>query len=91
MISLQQVLPFFGRPITECVCVAWQEVDYNLLEEKLQKTLTDLGRREKQLGEAEQEVPTTRCIICLAVLFVVCVLVSLTLFVPLRLKGYRGS
>lgn len=36
-------------------------MDYNLLEEKLQKTLTDLGRREKQLAEAEQEVTTTRC------------------------------
>lgn len=45
-------------------------MDYNLLEEKLQKTLTDLGRREKQLGEAEQEVPTTRCIVCVAVLLI---------------------
>lgn len=61
------------------------------MEEKLQKTLTDLGRREKQLGEAEQEVTTTRCIICDAVSFVVCVLVTLMPFVPSRLKGYRGS
>lgn len=51
-----------GCPIAECVCVASQEVEYNLLEEQLQKTLTDLGRREKQLSEAELEVRTTRCV-----------------------------
>ncbi|KAK9522017.1 hypothetical protein VZT92_018513 [Zoarces viviparus] len=32
-----------------------KEVEYNLLEEQLQKTLSDLERREKQLLEAEQE------------------------------------
>lgn len=35
-----------------------QEAEYNLLEEELQKTLSDLGRREKQLAEAELEVRT---------------------------------
>ncbi|XP_041855408.1 centrosomal protein of 120 kDa isoform X2 [Melanotaenia boesemani] len=30
-----------------------KEVEYNLLEEKLQKTLSDLEKREKQLAEAE--------------------------------------
>ncbi|GLD61384.1 centrosomal protein of 120 kDa [Lates japonicus] len=32
-----------------------KEVEYNLLEEQLQKTLSDLERREKQLAEAELE------------------------------------
>ncbi|KAM7391037.1 hypothetical protein PAMP_021754 [Pampus punctatissimus] len=32
-----------------------QEVEYNLLEEQLQKTLSDLEKREKQLAEAELE------------------------------------
>lgn len=32
------------------------------MEEQLQKTLTDLGRREKQLSEAELEVRTTKCV-----------------------------
>ncbi|XP_047448856.1 centrosomal protein of 120 kDa [Mugil cephalus] len=32
-----------------------KEVEYNLLEEKLQKTLSDLERREKHLAEAELE------------------------------------
>ncbi|XP_044052477.1 centrosomal protein of 120 kDa isoform X2 [Siniperca chuatsi] len=32
-----------------------KEVEYNLLEERLQKTLSDLEKREKQLVEAEQE------------------------------------
>ncbi|XP_060894833.1 centrosomal protein of 120 kDa [Labrus mixtus] len=32
-----------------------KEVEYNVLEEKLQKTLSDLERREKQLAEAELE------------------------------------
>lgn len=33
-----------------------QEVEYNVLEEQLQKTLSDLEKREKQLAEAELEV-----------------------------------
>ncbi|XP_003444553.1 centrosomal protein of 120 kDa isoform X1 [Oreochromis niloticus] len=32
-----------------------KEVEYNLLEEQLQKTLSDLEKREKQLAEAELE------------------------------------
>ncbi|KAM7018354.1 centrosomal protein of 120 kDa [Tautogolabrus adspersus] len=32
-----------------------KEVEYNVLEEQLQKTLSDLERREKQLAEAELE------------------------------------
>ncbi|XP_045890052.1 centrosomal protein of 120 kDa-like [Micropterus dolomieu] len=32
-----------------------KELEYNLLEEQLQKTLSDLEKREKQLVEAEQE------------------------------------
>lgn len=40
------------------ICLCSQEAEYNLLEEELQKTLSDLGRREKQLAEAELEVRT---------------------------------
>lgn len=48
-------------------------MDYNLLEEKLQKTLTDLGRREKELGVAEQEVTTTRChYLCSCIICTLC-------------------
>lgn len=36
--------------------VCLQEMEYNALEEKLQKTLFDLEKREKQLDEAELEV-----------------------------------
>ncbi|KAM6930484.1 centrosomal protein of 120 kDa [Xenentodon cancila] len=32
-----------------------KEVEYNLLEEQLQKTLSDLEKRERQLAEAEQQ------------------------------------
>lgn len=38
------------------ICVCLQEVEYNLLEEQLQKTLSDLEKREKQLAEVELEV-----------------------------------
>ncbi len=34
----------------------FQEMDYNLLEEQLQKTLSDLEKREKALAHAETEV-----------------------------------
>lgn len=38
------------------ISVCSQEVEYNVLEEQLQKTLSDLEKREKQLTEAELEV-----------------------------------
>lgn len=33
-----------------------QEAEYNRLEERLQKTLSELERREKELAEAELQV-----------------------------------
>lgn len=36
-------------------------MEYNVLEEQLQKTLSDLERREKQLTEAELEVRPRPC------------------------------
>lgn len=39
--------------------VRLQELEFNLLEEKLQKTLSDLEKREKQLAEAELQVRLT--------------------------------
>ncbi|MEQ2191616.1 hypothetical protein XENOCAPTIV_000062 [Xenoophorus captivus] len=41
---------------TECADHLLQELEFNLLEEKLQKTLSDLEKREKQLAEAELQV-----------------------------------
>jgi hypothetical protein len=36
--------------------MSFQEVEYNILEEQLQKILADLEKREKHLGHAEMEV-----------------------------------
>lgn len=42
--------------LTDRPSLPLQEVEFNLLEEQLQKTLSDLEKREKQLAEAELQV-----------------------------------
>lgn len=53
-------------PPPSSVSLWLQEVEYNLLEEKLQKTLSDLERREKHLTEAELEVRAAHVMLVIA-------------------------
>lgn len=69
MISLNicSLTPQLNHVVSECVlcvvvcfvlmlCVVFQEMEYDVLEQQLQKTLTDLDKREKALAHAEMEV-----------------------------------